>query len=388
MTNSVTQEFPRTAAIATLVIGVISGFIPTLQGALLPQLVTEGRLTLAALGQVAMAEALGTLIAIVLATALLKPKRLRLVTAASATIGMLLDLATAHLQGYEIVAARFAHGLCAGVLLWLWVGFLTRLANPGRWIAAYVTCQSATVMVLSYWFTTALLPSGGAMAGFIVVSILYGVLILAAWLVPPQFQALIQEGGSIIPDRKGWIGLAAVFFQVAAILALWVYVKPLGQSAGLSETAIGFAITLALASQIPAGLCATPFVGRLSSGTLLLAAIALSLGAIVSLGVMGYNGIVFTLSVVVFGFFWVFSVPFMMPYLIDIDPSRRAAMHMSTAMSVGVAVGPALASVAVSQNGVTGALWVAGFLYGLTGLIIFLNKPVPGVPTASVLPSQ
>lgn len=384
MTNAVTQEFSRSAAIATLVIGVISGFIPTLQGTLLPQLVSEGHLTLAALGQVAMAEAMGTLVAIALATALLKPRHLRLVTAVSAAIGMLLDLATAHLQGSEILAARFAHGLCAGMLLWLWVGFLTRLANPGRWIAAYVTCQSATVMVLSYWFTAALLPSGGAMAGFVVVAILYGALIVAAWLVPPHFPPLVQDGGSIIPNFKGWIGLVAVFCQVAAILALWVYIKPLGQRAGLSDTAIGFAVTLALGSQIPAGLCATPFVGRVSSGALLIAASALSMAAIISLGLMGNNSVVFTLGVVVFGFFWVFSVPFMMPYLIDIDPSRRAAVHMSTAMLVGVALGPALASVAVSQNGVAGALWVAGFLYGLTGLIILFNRPVQTMSAATI----
>ncbi len=269
------------------------------------------------------------------------------------------------------------------MLLWLWVGFLTRLANPGRWIAAYVTCQSATVMVLSYWFTAALLPSGGAVAGFVVVAILYGALFVAAWLVPPHFPPLVQDGGSIIPDVKGWIGLVAVFCQIAAILALWVYIKPVGQGAGLSDTAIGFAITLALAAQIPAGLCATPFVGRVSSGAVLIAASALSLAAIVGLGLMGNDTVVFALCVVVFGFFWIFSVPFMMPYLIDIDPSRRAAMHMSTAMLVGVALGPAMASIAVSQDGVSGALWVAVLLYGLTALVIVFNRPVHTVPAAT-----
>jgi predicted MFS family arabinose efflux permease len=67
----------------------------------------------------------------------------------------------------------------------------------------------------------------------------------------------------------------------------------------------------------------------------------------------------------------------MMPYLIDVDPSRRAAVHMSTAMLVGVALGPALASLAVGRHGVTGALWVAGVLYGLTGLVILFNRPAP-----------
>jgi hypothetical protein len=370
-----THAYSRPAGVATLAIGVISGFIPTLQGTLLPQLVTEGHLTLAALGQAAMAEAIGTLVAVALATALLEPTRLRPVTAASAAIGMLLDLATAHLHGVEILAARFAHGLCAGMLLWLWVGFLTRQANPGRWVAAFVTAQSATVMVLSYWFAVALLPAGGALAGYAVVAVLYGALVGAAWLVPPAFPPLVRDGGSLVPGVKGWIGLLAVFCQIAAILSLWIYLKPLGQQGGLSDTEIGFAITLAMASQIPAGLCATPVVGRVSSSALLAAASALSIAAIAGLGLMGGNGFVFALGVVVFGFFWVFSVPFMMPYLIDVDPSRRAAVHMSTAMLVGVALGPALASLAVGRHGVTGALWVAGVLYGLTGLVVLFNRP-------------
>jgi len=371
-----TQIFSRSGALATLVIAIISGFIPTLQGTLLPQLVAEGRLTLAALGQVAMAEAMGTLVSIALATAFLPPKRLRLITAVAAAIGLGLDLLTAHLQGGEIVAARFGHGLCAGLLMWLWVGFLTRSANPARWIAAYVTCQAATVMLLSYWFTSALLPWGGALAGFIVVAVLYGVLLLLSVLVPQEFAPLMKDGGSIIPGLKGWIGLFVAFCQVAAILALWVYIKPIGQSMGLSDDAVGFAVTLALGSQILAGLCASTVAGRASPSALLVGVSVLSVLAVVVLALAGADRIAFTLAIVAFGFLWIFSTPFLMPYLIDVDPTRRAAVHMSTAALVGVAVGPAMASFAVSQSGVTGALWVAGLLYGLTALVILLNRPV------------
>jgi len=108
--RSAAQAFARPAAIAMLVIAIISGFIPALQGILLPQLVSEGRLSLAELGRVAMAEAIGTLVAVLLATALLTPKHLRWIIAASAVLGLLLDLATAQLHGGEILAARFAHG--------------------------------------------------------------------------------------------------------------------------------------------------------------------------------------------------------------------------------------------------------------------------------------
>lgn len=129
------NSFRTSAVLATLAIGIISGMIPALQGSLLPQLVEEGRLTLAGIGQVAMAEATGTLVAIMLANAAFKPDYLRLTVITVATAGGLLDLATATLSGPQIILARFAHGLCAGILLWVWIGMLTRAQNPARLMA-------------------------------------------------------------------------------------------------------------------------------------------------------------------------------------------------------------------------------------------------------------
>lgn len=123
-------------------IGIIAGFIPALQGTLLPQLVKEGRLTLAELGQMAMAEAMGTLLAISIANAMLKPERLKWCVLTAAVAGMALDLATTRLSDFSILAVRFTHGLSAGVLLWVWVGFVTRIANL-VWVL--ITFPSKTV---------------------------------------------------------------------------------------------------------------------------------------------------------------------------------------------------------------------------------------------------
>jgi hypothetical protein len=78
----------------------------------------------------------------------------------------------------------------------------------------------------------------------------------------------------------------------------------------------------------------------------------------------------FIVATTAFAFLWMLGPPFHMPYLIDIDPSRRSALHMTTAQLLGVAAGPAIASVAVSDTNVTGALIVAAGLYALGGLII------------------
>ncbi len=362
-------SFTRSAGIATLVIGVISGFIPALQSTLLPQLVSEGRLTLAELGRVAMAEAIGTLVAVSLATALLRPERLRLLVVASAVIGLALDLVTPQLSGSQIIAARFGHGLCAGVLLWVWVGFLTRIDNPARWIAIYVTVQAAVLLVLSYVFAVILLPWGGAMGGFATVAILYGLMGVLALLIADSYPPLGDASESVMPGLAGFVGLTAVFCQLAAILALWVYVKPFGLQIGVGEQEAGVAMSIALGSQILAGLCAAAFAGKIRPVHALVGTSVASIAAIAVLG-SASSTMAYTVGAVGFAFLWMFVPPFHMPYLIEIDPSRRAALHMSTAQLAGVAAGPALASLMVSQHDVRGALLLAALLYGLGGLIV------------------
>jgi DHA1 family inner membrane transport protein len=383
MSNSpAVQQFPRSAEITVLFISVVGGFIPALQGLLLPQLMSEGRLALAQLGLVAMSEAIGTLAALALANAFLKPRNLRWVTAGAAIVAMILDLATTRLNGVEIAVARLGHGLCAGLLLWIWIGFLTRTKAPGRWLGLFFSVESATAMLLSYWFSASLLPSGGSTAGFVVLAIIYGVLFLISRLVPPHYVPLLKSGQSIVPDFKGWIGLGVVFCQVGAIIATWIYLKPQGQAAGYSDSVIGLAMTLALGSQIFAGALGAALSGRVNSRLVMFVVAALSAAAIVTFTIPGIGNIMFTAAVIAFAFLWAFAPPFQISYLIEIDHSRRAAMHISTASLVGVVVGPALASFAVSQNGVIGALWVAVCLYGLTALAVLLNRPTKALSVA------
>lgn len=368
MTDS---SFTRSASIALLAIGVVSGIIPALQGVLLPQLVKEGRLTIAELGQVAMAEAAATLLAISVANACFKFAHLRHVVIAAALIGIAVDLATAHLTGHMILVLRFIHGLCAGIVLWVWVGFLTRSDNPGRWVAIYVTVQATTLLLLSSWFSTTLLPASGAGGGFGVVAGLYGLVGTLAVFVPDRYPSLQEGGGSVMPTAKGMIGLFVVFTQLAAILAMWVYLKSYGSQVGLSDVTTGTAISIALGSQIVAGLLATLMAGRVGPAPVMLCVAIGSVGALAAL-IVAPTPPIFIVATIMFAFFWMLGPPFHMPYLIGIDPSRRSAIHVTTAQLLGVAVGPAFASLALTGGNVTGALIVSILLYAAGGIVIGL----------------
>ena len=57
-----------------------------------------------------------------------------------------------------------------------------------------------------------------------------------------------------------------------------------------------------------------------------------------------------------FGFFWLFFMPFLAPMTIEADPTRRAAMLLGGAQLLGGSLGPLLASAMVSDTDARGAL--------------------------------
>lgn len=172
-----------------------------------------------------------------------------------------------------------------------------------------------------------------------------------------------------MPTAKGWIGLFAVFTQLAAILAMWVYLKPYGAQVGLSDATTGTAVSIALGSQILAGLLATLMAGRVPTVPVILFVAVGSVAALAAL-IQAPSAPIFIVATTVFAFLWMLGPPFHMPYLITIDPSRRSAIHATTAQLLGVAVGPALASIALTEGNVTGALIVAAMLYAVGGIVV------------------
>jgi MFS transporter, DHA1 family, inner membrane transport protein len=169
-----------------------------------------------------------------------------------------------------------------------------------------------------------------------------------------------------------------VFFHLAAIMALWVYILPLAKQAGLPEGTAGIAISTGLAAEIAAGMIAGMLAAKLNPMLALLGSIAASLLAIALLSIAKTPPI-FIFGVAIFGFFWMFAMPFQMPWLIGIDTTRKAAMQMLTAQLLGLAAGPAMASLGVAQQGASSALLISALLYMTTAAIFggtSLRRPV------------
>jgi hypothetical protein len=70
-----------------------------------------------------------------------------------------------------------------------------------------------------------------------------------------------------------------------------------------------------------------------------------------------------------------FAPPFQLPFLIEMDPTHRAAMFVSPAQLLGVAVGPIVASWTVTEQHFAGAGRTSASLFALSfSLALFARQ--------------
>ncbi len=87
----------------------------------------------------------------------------------------------------------------------------------------------------------------------------------------------------------------------------------------------------------------------------------------------------------VFGFLWLFSLPFMVPMVIAADPTRRAAVLVGGAELAGGSLGPLFASFVVSDVDVRGSLGFGAVALAVTVAIAFaLHRRERAMPATIV----
>ncbi|QJU58142.1 hypothetical protein HL653_10355 [Sphingomonas sp. AP4-R1] len=367
------QNFTRMQIASVLLVGVMSSLIVVLQPLLLGPLAAEGRLSLREMGQTAMLEAFGMAAAIAIGGAFLPPRHLRTISFSAILLSVGANIVTTLTQHEIILAARFVNGLSVGILLWVWTGLVTRVAMPARLMAIFLALQTSGALLVSWLFSAYLMPRVGASGGYICLAVATGLAGLLTFGGPSEYRAHAGSGskGLLLPSGRGWIGLLAVLCQMAAIMAFWVYVLPLGRERGLSTNFVAFAVSASLVAQIVGAVCAS-LVHRLHARTALYGSLAASLCGL-ALVVFGQGTSAFVAGLIIIVFFWMFAPAYHMPYLIEVDPSRRAGMQMITAQLLGLSAGPAVASFVVLDDNVGPALWVSTALYCASAFFIFVT---------------
>ena len=81
--------------------------------------------------------------------------------------------------------------------------------------------------------------------------------------------------------------------------------------------------------------------------------------------VLGMAFFLYVAAAAVFGFLWLFAMPFQVPLVIAADPTRRAALLIGGAQLAGSSLGPLAAGAIVSESNLAPVLW-----FGAASLVL------------------
>jgi hypothetical protein len=346
---------------SVMFVGVTGIMIAGLQPLLLGTLEHEGRLSAAQLGQAATAELLALGAAAFLAGAFLRAARLKVIAFVMALVLAAIDVATPFVQGDMITLLRGAAGIPSGVLMWITIALIARTPTPERWSGVYLTVQTLAQLAMATLLSATVTPAFGADGGWFALAVLCAVTAVVGLCLPASYAVLPKTHGTTgsLPGARGWIALLSTFLYSAFTIGVWVYTEPLSRQAGNDPGIAGAAVSISLACQVAGAAAATLLVGRINWLWTTIACAVLSLGVLVGLAALP-GPVMFLVYAGAFGFLWLFVLPFLVPMVVQADPTRRAAVLIGGAQLLGASFGPFFASMLVTDTDSRGALMFGG----------------------------
>ena len=370
---------------AILVVGVGGILIAGLQPLLLGTLAQEGRITAAQLGHAATAELLMMGAASAYAGARWKPERLRAIGVISALLLAVLNVSTVWVSGEAVTLIRALAGVPSGVMIWITIAMIARSPTPERWSGIYLTLQTLAQFVTAAALTVWVMQYSGANGGFLALAVLCCIAAAAAMLLPNRFAPLVASStGSNLPSTRGLVALAATFLWMAFIVGVWVYAEPLSRQARHGPSVAGIAVSVSLACQVLGGAAATLLAGKLRWFPTLVTCAVLNVGCLLAFAALPGESLFLVISGI-FGFLWLFTLPFLVPMVIAADPTRRAAVLVGGAELLGGSLGPLLVSFLVTDTDARGAIAFGALALAVALVIAFaLHRRERGLPATIV----
>jgi predicted MFS family arabinose efflux permease len=333
-------------------------------------LLSDKHVTLSQLGHAASVELLCMGLAAALSAALLPPRHLRPIGVAASVVLALGNFATPAVMGEAVTALRMLTGAAGGLLIWLAASMIARSASPERWAGIYLTVQTLAQFIFAAVMATWIAPAHATRGDFSLLAVAGVVCAMVSLALPASFADLSSREGSanahgspVVPPPRGLAALAVNLLLMMCIISIWVYYEPIAREAGLSTKISDAAISVSLAFQVLGGIAATLFAPRLKWFPVFLVCAVVDFAMIALLGVRP-SAALFLADAAVFGFIWLFILPFLVPMLIEADATRRSAVLISGVSLLGSSLGPTLAGLVINSQHTQGALWFGAACLG------------------------
>ena len=359
---------PPAVVASALCLGCVALLMLGVQPAVLGALLSAHRLTVGQLTQAATVEMLALGVVSGGMAAMLQHRRLRLWGAAGCLGLCLANAASLAASGEAFVLCRGVAGACGGVLVWMVVGVITRDRAAVRLTALFVGAQSVSQAALAAAlpFLASPLGANGGLVALGAFAALCAPLLLA---IPADLPDLPRpEHGHGALSLPGVLGLVAAFLLMAGIVGVWVFADELARLDGASPALASVAIAASLAMQV-GGAVFMVVVGPKAPPGRSYIAVAAGYLVVVAVIAFAHGGAAFMTAALLLGFLWNVGLSLSTPLLIQVDPTRRAAMLTAGAQLLGGSAGPMLTGLFASEANVAPVLPTAAALFA--GTMVF-----------------
>lgn len=381
MPNQHPSEMSVLQIIAALAVGTIAVLMVGIQPILLGELVDAHQVTLEGVGIVAMGEIIALGLGVIVGDSLLAGTWLKPATIMAALFAAALDVLTLKASGdMPMLGMRAAAGLAEGIMVWGTTGVVVRTANPARISAVFFVTQTLAQAVFGAVLANAVIPAHGWQGGFVALAALSLLPCILAFWQPPRLAPLASpvvsgfrwSASTIVP-------LLIVLVQMASLGSFWAYLEPLGKVAGLDARAAQTLISGVLVMQVLGGSVAAWAVRRLSvRWALACSSVVLLAIATVVYQLPAGSSLVFVVLCAVFGFVWLFFLPFHIGLAFRADSSGRLAGLIPAAQLLGSALGPLMASFLVQGDDASAVPLVSAAFAASAAILLGLRSDRAG----------
>jgi DHA1 family inner membrane transport protein len=364
---------------ACMVVGTAALMILGVQPVLLGGLARAHWVSEAQIGPLATIEVLAIALGSAIGPGFLRSGAMRLKTAM-----LSLALAAANLAVYVghttlmLDIERAFAGLFEGLILGATIVITVQNRRPDRMNGLFLALSTLPQSLMAYLLPSWVTPRFGPAGGFAVLAVLAVISAGAAWFLVDSAPGPRTERSG----RTAWtlaivVALAAVGFQNAAIGGAWDYIQLLADQRQFSPRWAGIAVSGGLLFQVAGAFAVAAWGGRFPFRASLIGG-ALCQSAVIFLLASAQTPLLYLVPALCFGLFWLAMGPFQVRLLIDLDPTRGAALVLTAITLVGLSAGPSISALGVRGPDVTGAFWIAGALMvaacGLYGIVALLRR--------------
>ncbi len=347
-----------------------------------------GRLNVMQMGTAATVELLALGIVSAFMAARGRPRSLRAWTLVGCVLLIAANVFGLTANGSTFIVSRAIAGIGGGIIVWVATVLVIRRTDAARVNALFYAAQALTQGAAAALIPLTLAAPFGANASLLVLGGC-AVLVLPLILLLPQEVAAVQ---SEIYERSATqfssvMGLCAAFLIMAGIVGVWVYLEPIAIASGMSESVISGSIAASLGAQV-VGALAIAAVIRLVSPFLGAALAALAYVFLTIVFGWSHNVAVFVVATLTFGVLWSIGMSLLLPMMLRLDPTRRAALYLPAVIMFGCSSGPFIAGSFASDTDIAPALVACAVMFvasaGMTALAAFTSRKMSSLNPVSI----